>query len=68
VQQLQKAFPPAIAAPPSVQLLKIESAGTAAEKALLADVKAKNADATATELLRLFKVRPSVAVVIVPCR
>ena len=42
-----------------MQLLKIESAGTAAEKALLADVKAKNADATATELLRLFKVRCS---------
>ena len=41
----------------TLQLLKIESAGTGAEKALLADVKAKNADATVTELLRLYRVR-----------
>ncbi len=40
-----------------MQLLTIESACTAAETALLADVKAKNADAAATELLRLFQVR-----------
>ena len=40
-----------------MQLLSIESAGTAAEMALLADVKSKNPDATATELLRLFQVR-----------
>ncbi len=40
-----------------MQLLTIESAGTAAETALLADVKAQNADTTATELLRLFQVR-----------
>ena len=36
-----------------VQLLKLESA----EKALLAEVKAKNPDATPPELLRLFHVR-----------
>jgi hypothetical protein len=43
-----------------VQLLTIESAGTAAETALLADLKAKNfKDATATELLRLFQVHCS---------
>ena len=47
----------AFAGMPSVQLLKIESAGTGAEKALLADVKSKNPDTTATELLRLFQVR-----------
>ena len=41
----------------TLQLLKIESAGTGAEKALLADVKSKNPDTTATELLRLFQVR-----------
>jgi hypothetical protein len=40
-----------------VQLLKIESAGTAGDKAVLADVKSKSAGATATELLRLFLVR-----------
>ncbi len=34
-----------------VQLLKIESVGTVAEKALLADVKSKSPDATAIELL-----------------
>jgi hypothetical protein len=40
-----------------VQLLKIESAGNAAEKALLRSLKANNVAATATGLLRLFQVR-----------
>ena len=39
-----------------VQLAKIESAGTAAETALLADMKAKNPGASSIELLRLVKV------------
>ncbi len=50
-------FSPAHCCSACAQLLKIESAGTGAEKALLADVKSKNADATATELLLLFHVR-----------
>jgi hypothetical protein len=41
-----------------MQLLKIESAGgNAPEMALLAEVKLKNANVMATELLRLFQVR-----------
>ena len=40
-----------------VQLLKVESAGTAAETALLVDVKSKHPDATSTTLLRLLQVR-----------
>ncbi len=40
-----------------MQLALIAAAGTAAEKALLADVTAKNPDASYIELLRLFKVR-----------
>ena len=45
-----------------LQLAKIAAAGKAAEKALLADVTEKNPDASYVELLRLFKVRRSVAV------
>ena len=40
-----------------MQLAQIAADGNAAEKALLADVTAKNPDAAYTELLRLFKVR-----------
>jgi hypothetical protein len=40
-----------------LQLAQITVAGTAAEKALLADVAAKNLDASYIELLRLFKAR-----------
>jgi hypothetical protein len=40
-----------------LQLAQIAAAGTAAEKALLADVTAKSPDASYIELLRLFKVR-----------
>jgi hypothetical protein len=43
-----------------LQLAKIATAGT--EKALLADVTEKNPDASYDELLRLFKVRRSVAI------
>jgi hypothetical protein len=42
-----------------LQLAQIEAAGT--EKALLADVTGRNPDASYVELLRLFKVRRSVA-------
>ncbi len=45
-----------------MQLAKIAAAGKAAEKALLADVTEKNPGASYVELLRLFKVRRSVAV------
>ena len=44
-----------------MQLALISADGTAAEKSLLADVTAKHPDATYIELLRLFKVRRSVA-------
>jgi hypothetical protein len=44
-----------------LQLRQIAAAGTAAEKALLASVTEKNPDASYVELLRLFKVRRSVA-------
>jgi hypothetical protein len=50
--------------PAGVQLAEIESAGTAAEKALLADVKSKNSDATSAVLLRLFQVRRGWALVV----
>ena len=40
-----------------MQLAQIAAAGTAAEKALLADVTAKNPDASQIELHRLFKAR-----------
>jgi hypothetical protein len=40
-----------------LQLAEIAVAGTAAEKALLADVTAKNPDASVIELLRRFNVR-----------
>ena len=40
-----------------MQLAQIAVAGTAAKKALLADVTAKNPDASYIELLRRFKVR-----------
>ena len=43
-----------------MQLALISADGTAAEKALLADVTAKQPDASYIELLRLFKVRRSV--------
>jgi hypothetical protein len=42
-----------------LQLAQIEAAGT--EKALLADVTEAHPDASYIDLLRLFKVRPSVA-------
>ena len=44
-----------------MQLEQIAVDGNAAEKALLADVTEKNPDASYVELLRLFKVRRSVA-------
>ncbi len=44
-----------------MQLAQIAANGNAAEKALLADVTEKNPDASYIELLRLFKVRRSVA-------
>ena len=44
-----------------MQLEQIAVDGNAAEKALLADVTEKNPDASYIELLRLFKVRRSVA-------
>ncbi len=44
-----------------LQLEQIAVDGNAAEKALLADVTEKNPDASYIELLRLFKVRRSVA-------
>jgi hypothetical protein len=40
-----------------LQLAQIAATGTAAEKSLLADVTAKNPDASYIELLRLFKAR-----------
>jgi hypothetical protein len=44
-----------------LQLDRIAATGNAAEKALLAAMTEKNPDATYIELLRLFKVRRSVA-------
>ena len=44
-----------------MQLEQIAAAGNAAEKALLADVTEVHPDASYIELLRLFKVRRSVA-------
>ena len=44
-----------------LQLALISADGTAAEKSLLADVTAQQPDASYIELLRLFKVRRSVA-------
>ena len=44
-----------------LQLAQIKAAGIADEKALLADVTAKNLDASCIELERLFKVHHSVA-------
>jgi hypothetical protein len=44
-----------------LQLEQIAVNGTAAEKALLADVTEKTSDASYVELLRLFMVRRSVA-------
>jgi hypothetical protein len=44
-----------------LQLEQIAATGNAAEKALLADVTEKTSDASYVELLRLFKVRRSVA-------
>ena len=44
-----------------LQLEQIAVDGNAAEKALLADVTEKNPDASYIDLLRLFKVRRSVA-------
>ena len=53
----ESSFFPSHCGTAGVQLLKVERAGTGAEKALLAEVKAKNPDATPPELLRLFHVR-----------
>ena len=44
-----------------LQLEQVAATGNAAEKALLADVTEKTPDASYVELLRLFKVRRSVA-------
>jgi hypothetical protein len=44
-----------------LQLVRIAAAGNAAEKELFEAVTEKNPDATYIELLRLFKVRRSVA-------
>ena len=50
---------PSLQSSVGLQLAQIEAAGT--EKALLADVTGRNPDASYVELLRLFKVRRSVA-------
>ncbi len=52
---------PSLSSAVGLQLAQIAATGNAAEKALLADVTAKNPDASYIELLRLFKVRRSVA-------
>ncbi len=44
-----------------MQLEQVAATGSAAEKALLADVTEAHPDASYVELLRLFKVRRSVA-------
>jgi hypothetical protein len=48
---------PSLRSGAGLQLAQIAADGSAAEKALLADVTAKHPDAAYTELLRLFKVR-----------
>ena len=50
---------PSLQSSVGLQLAQIEAAGT--EKALLADVTGRNPDASYVELLRLFRVRRSVA-------
>jgi hypothetical protein len=52
---------PSLQSSAGLQLEQIVAAGNAAEKALLTDVMEKNLDASYVELLRLFKVRRSVA-------
>ena len=52
---------PSLQSSAGLQLEQIAATGNAAEKALLADVTEKNPDASYVELLRLFKVRRSVA-------
>ena len=52
---------PSLRSSGGLQLALIGADGTAAEKSLLADVTEKNPDASYIELLRLFKVRRSVA-------
>ncbi len=52
---------PSLKSSVGLQLAQIAAAGNAAQKALLADVTEKNPDASYVELLRLFKVRRSVA-------
>ncbi len=47
---------PSLQSSVGLQLEQIAATGTAAEKALLAELKSKNPDATYIELLRLFKV------------
>jgi hypothetical protein len=48
---------PSLCSSAGLQLAELAAAGTAAEKALLADVTAKSPDASYVELLRLFKAR-----------
>ena len=52
---------PSLQSSVGLQLAQIAANGNAAEKALLADVTGRNPDASYVELLRLFKVRRSVA-------
>jgi hypothetical protein len=52
---------PSLKSAAGLQLEKIAAAGNAAEKALLADVTEEHWDASYIDLLRLFKVRRSVA-------
>ncbi len=52
---------PSLQSAVGLQLEQIAAAGNAAEKALLEDVLEKTPDASYVELLRLFKVRCSVA-------
>ncbi len=52
---------PSLQSAVGVQLEQIAATGNAAEKALLEDVLEKTPDASYVELLRLFKVRRSVA-------
>jgi hypothetical protein len=55
------ALHPSLQSSVGLQLEQTAAAGNAAEKALLADVTEKNPDASYVKLLRLFKVRRSVA-------
>jgi hypothetical protein len=48
---------PSLESSAGLQLEQIAAAGTAVEKALLADVKSKNPNTSYIELLRLFKAR-----------